>query len=458
VWARGHFTLPYLASTVDKGAHAGEIELRDGERRMALSIDGDVDQACSLLTDLTRPGSDTWALLAHDAPIALVDLVTDLDRLGWLREGDGSGRKRRDRRAHRLDRLLASARRWLQEAGGVHHQPVASGNLLVPVLETCRRVWRRSSPLTDAILADLLDGHPVGSTPWDPVALAVCDFRDVEQQVWAALQLIVMSRSDHLSARYVSFVPPELPDGPAINVLVTAERCAEALLAELGEPELHRVIDEPGGAGRAAPIVFQHRWFATIRYVEAAAGLLRFRLGDGLRTLVLQYLREEMGHEIHESETCHELGISERDLAGFAPLACFAAYPELLGDLAERRPLSFLLTMTVAEGMPGGGHRLTERLARHGVGSSTITAHDEIDRELGHEMVTRTLLAQLDWVGGDAASEAIADFLSVVELAHAGWQTLSRYVEAGLADVARPFALTPDAVAELCRPGDQPLV
>ena len=455
-WSGQHFVRPYLASDVRTGAAAGEIELRDGNRSMALSIDGDVEEARSVLTALTRPGNDVWTQIAQDPPVALLELVTDLDRHGWLREGDDSGQVKRDERARRLDVLLERAHRWLDEAGDRCRGTASPGNLFAPVLARCREVWRRSSPLTDQALRQLIDGD--GPADWDPVALVVCDPADVEQQVWAALQLLVMRTSDALQAKAHSFVPATVPDSPGINVLVTAEQCAEALLGDLGEPELHRVIREPGGALRAAPMVFQHRWFETIRYVEAAAGLLRFRLGADLRSLVLQYLREEMGHEIHESETCRELGISEEDLSCFAPLAGFAAYPELLGDLAERRPLSFLLTMTVAEGLPGSGRRLTERLAEAGVAASALTAHDEIDEQLDHEMVTRTMLSRLDWVAGSAATGAIADFLGIVELAYMAWHTLSRYVAAGLPDSPRAFGLTPDLVLQLCEPAARPAV
>lgn len=453
-WAGRHFRRPYLASTVHAGARPGEIELRDGERTMALSVDGEVDGARSLLAALTDPESEAWRHLADDGPPPLVELVTDLDRHGWLREGDDSGRRRRAERADRLDELVDRSARWLDAwsdrdlDGGRGGGPPA-GDLATTVLADCRRAWRRSSPLTEQVLGRVIDGDAVDRHGWDPVALVVCDVGDVERQVWAALQLVVLTRSPGCRSRHGRFVPSSLPDGPGVNVLVSAEHRAEALLAELGEPELHGLIRRPGGAERAAPVVFQHRWFETVRYVEAAAGLLRFRLGAGLRGLAVQYLREEMGHEVHEAHTCNELGVSGRDLAEFAPLAWFAAYPELLGDLAERRPLSFLLAMTVAEGLPGSGRRLTEALVEHRGGGADLVAHDEIDLQLNHEMVTRTFLSRLDWVSGPSACEAIADLLRIVELAHVGWQLLSRYAAAGLAVTPRPFGMTADVVAGL---------
>jgi hypothetical protein len=163
-----------------------------------------------------------------------------------------------------------------------------------------------------------------------------------------------------------------------------------------------------------------------------------------------------MGHELHELRMCHALGVTSSDLARFAPLALLAACPELLGVWAERRPLSFLLAMTIAEGLPGSGarlpERLAERLAADGIDTTTITAHDDMDQQLNHEMVTRTLLAQLDWVTGAAAAEATSDLLLLIEIAHAGWQILSRYVAAGLPTTPRPFAMTADVVAGLCTP------
>jgi hypothetical protein len=453
-WTGSHFARPYLAARIAPGPGPGELELRDGERAMTLTIDGDVGAAASLLTALTQAGSDAWVQLGGEAPPALVALVTDLDRFGWLREADASGASRHDTRVGRLDALVGRARRWLGSAGGASAPEPSDDNLAAAALASCRGAWRRSSPLTHRILTQLLDGASPGG--WDPVATAVCDPADIENQVWAALQLVVMSRCRGLDARHRRFVPATRLDGPGVNVLVMAEQCAVALLADLGAPELHRLIVEPGGAARAAPVIFQHRWYGTIRYVEATAGLLRYRLGPSLRALALQYLREEMGHELHELRMCHALGVTSSDLARFAPLALLAACPELLGVWAERRPLSFLLAMTIAEGLPGSGarlpERLAERLAADGIDTTTITAHDDMDQQLNHEMVTRTLLAQLDWVTGAAAAEATSDLLLLIEIAHAGWQILSRYVAAGLPTTPRPFAMTADVVAGLCTP------
>lgn len=289
----------------------------------------------------------------------------------------------------------------------------------------------------------------MGDREWDSIALAVCDPAEVTQQVWGGLQLAVMSGCDDLAARHEVFVPASVPDGPGLNLLVEAEHCAEALLDALGESELLQAIDQPGGLARAAPTVFLHRWFETVRYVDAAAGLLSYRLRPELRAIVLEYLREEMGHEVHEVQTCRALGLEDGDLAQFAPLAWFAAYPEMLAIFAQRRPLSFLLSMTVAEGLPGSGRQLTQRLLDRGLEAASAADHDEIDRELNHQMVTRTMLAQLPWVDGEAGRAAIADFLQIVEVAHRAWQLLSRSVESGLPATPRPFEMSAETLLEL---------
>lgn len=446
-WSGRHFRSPYLAATVGLGAGAGEIELRHGSRIGSVEIAGDLGAAMALFAGLADPASAVWRDVSQNGGAHLQSLVGDLDRLGWLRDADESGRDRRDEHAARLDNTLVQARIWLDAPGGTG--AVRSDNLAAALLGNCRGRLRRSSPLADRILREVLDGDHLGDREWDSIALAVCDPAEVTQQVWGGLQLAVMSGCDDLAARHEVFVPASVPDGPGLNLLVEAEHCAEALLDALGESELLQAIDQPGGLARAAPTVFLHRWFETVRYVDAAAGLLSYRLRPELRAIVLEYLREEMGHEVHEVQTCRALGLEDGDLAQFAPLAWFAAYPEMLAIFAQRRPLSFLLSMTVAEGLPGSGRQLTQRLLDRGLEAASAADHDEIDRELNHQMVTRTMLAQLPWVDGEAGRAAIADFLQIVEVAHRAWQLLSRSVESGLPATPRPFEMSAETLLEL---------
>jgi hypothetical protein len=447
-WTGRHFSQPYLEATVGAGVRRDEVELRHGSRATALTIDGDRDAACALLQELTDPVSDVWREVWTAESPPLRALVRDLDRLGWLLESDVAGRSRTAENVRRLELTRDRAQAWLATADA-NRCPTPSDNLALRVLSACRDTWRRSSPLTDAILRQVLDRADDGDD-WHPAALAVCDVDDVAREVWTALQLDCMSQSAALVSQSGAFVPASLPDGPGINLLIEAERCAEALLSVLGESELVRLIDRPCGAKAAAPIVFQHRWYETVRYVDAAAGLLSYRLRPDLRALVLEYLREEMGHEIHEVRTCNELGVTDLELAEFAPLAWFAAYPELLATLAQQRPLSFLLSMTVAEGLPGSGRRLSERLLEQGIEASMAIDHDEIDRELNHEMVTRTMFAQLDWIDGATGCLAIADFLQIVEVAHHAWRLLSRLVDAGLPHSPRSFEISAETLGKAC--------
>lgn len=446
-WTGRHFSRPYLDADVELGSGSGEIALVRGGRRGTLAVDGDIDSAHALLVALTNPDCPAWTAARGGDAAPLQVLLRDLDRLGWLREADdGAGRDLLAARTAALATTVEWAHAWLANAGRAREP--ATANLADATLRQCRTSWRNSSPLTDAILNEVLDGGNRACSLWDPVALAVCDPAEIAQQVWAAVQLSVLRGIPGLAARHREFLPWEV-DGTGVNVLVRAEAAAEALLGALAPLELTGLIERPGGATAAAPVVFQHRWFATIRYVDAAAGMLTYRLAPALRRLAVSYIGEEMGHEVHEAATCRRLGVDDEALATFAPLVWFAAYPEVLSSYAQRTPLSFLLSMTVAEGLPGSGQRLSERLLERGFDVPGGADHDAIDRELNHEMVTRTMLAQLPWIDADTARRAIADFLHVVEISHFGWQMLSRYVDAGLPATPVPFGLPAETVVGL---------
>ncbi len=444
-WRRPHFLRPYLAADVDTSC-AGVVVLRDDDRTLELTVDGDHGAAAALLRSLSDPTSVAWDQLAANGEPSLGVLVADLDRLGWLRDADVSGRDRLVDRARSADELCDRASRWL---AGADRLPAASGDdLAAEVLVVCRRRWERTSPVAGQILTAVIDGRR--DDRWDAVGLVVTDPVDLERQVWAGVVLTVISRHAARAMQHQRHIPAVIADGPGINVLVQAEACIEAFLGAQGPLAFSTLIESSSGAASIAPLVYQHRWYETIHYVDALTGLLRVQLGARLRDLVHGYLAEEVGHEIHEVEACAAVGVTVRDLDGFAPLPWFAAYPELLGGWAESRPLSFLLAITVAEGMPGAGERLTERLAAHGDAQpEATTAHDQIDRQLDHEMVTRALLTEVDWVGGDDARAAVSDVLRLVEVTTRGWAMLARYAAAGLPRTPRAFEISPDILLDL---------
>jgi hypothetical protein len=439
-WRRPHYVRPYLASQDIEDVRPGHLRLRNGARTLDLSVGGDSAEAAALLTQLTDPCSDTWA--RADETDAIAELVTALDLTGWILDADVAGGGRREQDLAELREAAGSAADWYSESVRLVGVDLDGDSLAATVLDRCRCRWREGSPLAARVVDDIIEGRGVRPDRWEGNGLELTDVIDIKRQVWAAVQLAAFSGRGG-AARAPALVPRDVPSGPGINVLVAAEASAEALLGELGRTGLEAVLDLPSTCDEGARVVFQHRWFQTIRYVDSVASLLHHRLGLEMRELVTRYLVEEAGHEVHEVEACRSLGVDEAELAEFAPLAWFAVHPDVLTDLAVLRPVSFLVSVTVAEGFPHGARRVSEMLHNGGDQDPTLTQHDFLDRDLAHEGVTRTLLGAISWVDADVARQAIADFLLVTELTHAGWQQLANYVAAELPATPRAFAIDP---------------
>ncbi len=89
-----HYRRPFLAAErVISAGEPGRFELSDGNRSLVLTVEaGDVDAACQLLEQLCQPDADAWIKLRESHHPGLAALVDQLDRVGWVREGDDSGR------------------------------------------------------------------------------------------------------------------------------------------------------------------------------------------------------------------------------------------------------------------------------------------------------------------------------------------------------------------------------
>jgi hypothetical protein len=443
-WLGNHFARPYLAASIVEGT-AGEVILSDAHRSMALCIDGDIQAAVGCLNELRTPLSEMWAHVKSERSPPLTELVTNLDKLGWLREEELSTASSAGTVFDRLDRLVERGQKWL--GPDLINSPASTAEGLASIaLARCRRAWKHCSPLVSDVLARIFHKQTIAQVSWDPMSTAICEFGEIESQTWTALQLFAMSDQAGTS-RYSTFQPTGPCGGAALNVLMDAERHVRTLLERLGEPTIYSMAQMRNGAEMVAPAIYQHRWYQTNRYCECVAGLLRFRLRRDLRELVVRYLREEMGHEAYELRMCRTLGIPNMDR--FAPLAFFGAYPELLQDSVDRSPLSFLLSITLAEGLPGDGKRLTELLGESGV-DPLASAHDELDKQLNHEFVTRRLFSCIGTVSESIAVDAISDLLFLTEVAHEGWEMLTRYVQAGLPKVIEPFCITRSELKQLC--------
>jgi hypothetical protein len=352
-----------------------------------------------------------------------------------------------ERAARQLQQLLAGA---VGKRPQRLELPTSDVNPSREALRLLLVAWHRTSALTVQVLAAVLTEwrcpRPTGSVDWDLAALSTEDLDEVAKQVWTASVLIVLATCAPTAA-FPRHVKALQDDGIAgLNLLVVAEQQAMALMLELGDNAVLRALRDRGVRARTAALIYQHQYYLTLRYVEAVLAFLRNRLNESLHAVGRRYLAEELGHEVHELDTCIELGLTAADVRRFAPFPFFAAYPQILGCLAERNPIAFCLAVTIAEGMPGVEKELSRALATSGIEAPSFSAHSAIDVQLDHGMFTRRFLGEIPWVPSELALSALSDFLFVVELSQYGWRQLAAYSATSLPVTSLPFAMTPEEV------------
>src|SRR5262249_47381760 len=132
----------------------------------------------------------------------------------------------------------------------------------------------------------------------------------------------------------------------------------------------------------AARAVYLHQYFVTQRYVECVMNFLRGPLRPTLKSQGMRYLLDEMGHDEHEREACLCLGISDDEIARFAPLPYFVGYVALLDHLALAMPAAFCMSVAIAEGMPGQRKRIADAINDAGYGDAVLQVHTDLDMEL----------------------------------------------------------------------------
>jgi hypothetical protein len=159
--------------------------------------------------------------------------------------------------------------------------------------------------------------------------------------------------------------------------------------------------------------------------------LLEHRLRENLKKACTQHVLEEIGHEVLELEACRELGVTDEDVSRFAPLPFFSAYPEVLAGIAETDPLATLLAISVAEGLPGLSSKpLVSALVKRGIYSPKLAAHQNVDEQLDHGLVTRRLVQYVPWVESETARQSVRRFLLIVDLSQLCWRQLASYADA----------------------------
>jgi hypothetical protein len=467
-----HYRRPFLAAErIINAGKAGRLELSKGSRSLVLSVEaGDIDSLRQMLEQLCHPDSDHWVKVRERHDPGLVALVDQLDRLGWVREADYSGNARLTNEAKESREIVQQATDWLLDSAdcvdamgygrtyakalgqfadaaaahlrgasdGMQARPdCVSGDMAALALSLMLYRWRRTSPYTLRIVHGLFRAAAASLDPTQSDAAADVDASDdsladpslLGKQVWAASALAVVSVAQTTSSDYATFMPTVHCDGPGLNILTDAEAAAERLMLARGRSPLLDVIGTSVEVRKVAVGVYLHEYVITIRYIEAIHAFLQNNLRVDLKAAGTSYLLEEIGHEVHELAACRELGVLDDEIARFAPLPFFSAYPEVLGAVAELDPLAFCLAVTVAEGLPGTTKPIAAALARRGVVENSLAAHQAIDERLDHTLMTRRLMRHVPWVRAVSARRAIQRFLSIVELSNLCWGQLANYAQ-----------------------------
>jgi hypothetical protein len=473
-----HYRRPFLAAErVISAGEPGRFELSEGNRSLVLTVEaGDVDAACQLLEQLCQPDADAWIKLREGHHPGLAVLVDQLDRVGWVREGDDSGRAQLANEADELQELVRRATGWLVEAApcveamgcdtrnsrtyakalarfaeeaaahlqgfsdGFGIQAVAectNGDIAAFALSLMLYRWRHTSPCALRIVhaafraaAAFLDTTQTDAPPdIDECDAALVGPSLVGKQVWAASALALLSAAQKHVSDSVAFTPSFHRGGPGLNILIDAEAAAERLLLARGPSPLLDLIGKSVEVRKVAVGVYLHEYLITTRYIETLYAFLQNNLRADLRAEGTRYLLEEIGHEVHELEACRELGVLDHEIARFAPLPFFLAFPEVLGAVAEFDPLAFCLAVSVAEGLPGTSKPIAAALAKRGVVEKSLAVHQAIDERLDHTLMTRRLMQHVPWVEPAMARRAIRRFLIIVELSQLCWRQLANYAQ-----------------------------
>jgi hypothetical protein len=473
-----HYRRPFLAAErIISAGEPGRFELSQGNRSLVLTVEaGDVDAARQLLEQLCRPDADAWIRLREGHDPGLVALADRLDRLGWVREGDESGRAQLANEADELQEFSRRASGWLVEAApcaepsgcdtenrrtfaralarfadeAAAHLPGLSngfagratadcidGDIAAFALSLMLYRWRRTSPCTLRIVhaafrraAAFIDTTQTNAAPdIDDCDAALADPALVYKQVWSASALALLSAARKHLSDCMAFTPPFDRGGQGLNILIDAEAAAERLLLARGPSPLLDLIGQTAEVHKVAVGVYLHEYLITTRYVEAIQAFLQNNLRAELRATGTRYLLEEIGHEVHELAACRELGVLDDEIARFAPLPFFAAYPEVLGAVGELDPLAFCLAVSVAEGLPGTSKPIAAALAKRGVVEDSLATHQAIDERLDHTLMTRRLMQHIPWVEPASARRAVQRFLPIVELSQLCWRQLADYAQ-----------------------------
>jgi len=460
-----YFQKPALK--VDKIVYDDQEEmvlLKNSDREMSMSVSGNAKACVDLLENLRIPDSLAWQNIDAEGNEGVVQLVNQLQQYGWIEEASDTWQKQLHEDNSCLEKWFRDAVQWLKliddeldeaqkdrfnnnkkkmimalktgEWGNVGGQFSSVPERLLSIVS---RHWRDNKPSVAKHLLMLLEGGDQSDV------LSPCHSTlAVRNRIWSALQLLVISVNT--STEETAWVEDSIiaPENSGINFLTFAEVESEKRLAEYGGGELFEWIKGEGQRDKSAVLIHLHQSIISKFYPHVVLEFAGLDVRDDLRDLAIQYFQEEVGHEKHELDVLKDLGVGEDQLAQFSPLPFFSVYCDVLSCLTIENPLTFLLCISIAEGLPGSKKKIAGLLKDLGLQSSHLETHTEIDVELDHGQFTRRFFSKLPWVDSAQGTDAIRNYLFMLRYSQLCWPQMVSYGRIfGDQWVPKAFTLSP---------------
>lgn len=493
------YSKPHLIiDRIEVEEKAKKIKLFGRGRTLEIDFEGDAGSGTELLHKLKDSDNEIWKSLFSNSDQEFQQTVEMLDKYGWIEDDDSQGQQELALTNQGFDKIVRMASDWLDKAANelnkkdyskfetfrlllisflndtvnllrelekgkrsvvsVSNLPsVGNETMASKALVLTLRSWQKTSPKSllafgSALLINARKIPPVEKDLLEmslplPDLSGIEDIDAIRNQVWTASCLLLQSLNINESSQYNRIINSLIEPDSGINTVIQAEGLAELLVSSLDQSELLTVLNHKEYAHKCGCNIFLHQHFITIRYLESILSFLQYRMRTSLRNVGFQYLLEEIGHDVHEKEACIRLGLTENDILKFSPLSFFEVYSEIIAYLSELVPLSFCLSVIVAEGMPGQKKIITDKLAAQGIDDPDLAIHTELDLELNHTYYPRELMKNIRWISGKERLEAIQNFLFVLELSQLGWTQIARYAaNSKLPLVPIAFQATPEMI------------
>lgn len=443
--------------------------------------------ALSALQSFRSAGSPQWHAVRRDVQNPWRPMLTQLDQLGLVIESDLDIASRRSQDVEYLEEACLASARWIRAAEGLASRVAFArnahavmkqalkllegrqnsnvlrhtDNFYLDVLGRLFRHWSYDARLSLATAARALaEAFPraaeaprlkgIANKLIEEGAGGILEPRDARMHLATMSTCLFMSASSE-SGRICTFQSYDDAWQSGTNLMIRAEHAAAAALEELGLSPFHDALLKGQISRDVAAGIYVEQFHLSRRFVEILGPIMCQRLRCGLRELVFQYYAEEVGHESFEKQAALSLGVTEDELNKSLPLPLFAAYIDLLTDMARTNPVSLLVCILVTEGFPGTRTPINDALKRAGLAPSdeSVTEHENVNVNLHHSTIPRLLLAEIPAIDPASQRTALADLVMMIELNHRAWQMLLGYYTASLPFPNQWMSVPPHRAAKI---------